>query len=78
MRYGEQIFEVEVPLDGVDWSGPDPIAAVTEELCRGCGFCVSVCPYDAIELVEGTASVHETLCRGCGACAPAWSSRCRF
>ncbi len=47
------------------------IAAVTEELCRGCGFCVSVCPYDAIELLEGTAKIHETLCRGCGACAPA-------
>ena len=30
MRYGEQIFEVEVPLDGVDWSGPDPIAAITD------------------------------------------------
>ena len=30
MRYGEQIFEVEVPLDGVDWSGPDPIAAIAD------------------------------------------------
>ena len=30
MRYGEQIFEVEVPLDGIDWSGPDPIAAVAD------------------------------------------------
>ena len=30
MRYGEQIFEVEVPLDGVDWSGPDPVAAITD------------------------------------------------
>ena len=30
MRYGEQIFEVEVPLDGLDWSGPDPAAAIAE------------------------------------------------
>ena len=30
MRYGEQIFEVEVPLDDVDWSGPDPIAAIAD------------------------------------------------
>ena len=28
MRYGEQIFEVEVPLDDIDWTGPDPIAAI--------------------------------------------------
>ena len=28
MRYGEQIFEVEVPLDDIDWSGADPVAAV--------------------------------------------------
>ena len=30
MRYGEQIFEVEVPLDDVDWSGPDPVAAIAD------------------------------------------------
>jgi N-methylhydantoinase A len=23
MRYGEQVFEVAVPLDGIDWEGPD-------------------------------------------------------
>ena len=34
MRYGEQIFEVEVPLDDVDWSGPDPIAAIADAFHR--------------------------------------------
>ena len=28
MRYGEQIFEIDVPLDDVDWSGPDLLEAV--------------------------------------------------
>ena len=28
MRYGEQVFEIEVPLDDVDWSGADPVAAI--------------------------------------------------
>ncbi|MFC7473311.1 hydantoinase/oxoprolinase family protein [Dankookia sp. GCM10030260] len=23
MRYGEQVFEIAVPLDGIDWAGPD-------------------------------------------------------
>ena len=34
MRYGEQIFEVEVPLDDVDWSGPDPGAAIADAFHR--------------------------------------------
>ncbi len=30
MRYGEQIFEITVPLDDVDWSIPDPMAQIVE------------------------------------------------
>ncbi|MDI6872691.1 4Fe-4S binding protein [Candidatus Solincola sp.] len=52
---------------------------VNEATCRGCGFCVAVCPFAAIELVETTrngwpvkvARVNEALCKGCGACAAA-------
>jgi heterodisulfide reductase subunit A len=55
------------------------IAKVDESLCRGCGFCVEVCPYKAIELVEKekfghkvlVAEVNEALCKGCGSCAAA-------
>src|SRR5262249_13721965 len=28
MRYGEQIFEIAVPLDGIDWSVEDPLPAI--------------------------------------------------
>jgi N-methylhydantoinase A len=28
MRYGEQVFEINVDLDGVDWSAPDAAAAI--------------------------------------------------
>ncbi len=28
------------------------ISVVDESTCRGCGFCVEICPYTAIELVE--------------------------
>ena len=34
MRYGEQIFEVTVPLDGVDSAAPDLMAQVTERFHR--------------------------------------------
>jgi N-methylhydantoinase A len=30
MRYGEQVFEVAVPLDGVDWDKPDLPARIAE------------------------------------------------
>jgi len=45
------------------------ISTVNEDLCSGCGLCVSMCPYSAIELDEGKAKVNEALCKGCGSCA---------
>lgn len=52
------------------------VAFVDESTCRGCGFCVEICPYTAIELTEvnqmghmvKVAKVNEALCKGCGAC----------
>ena len=58
----------------------DPlVSSVNEVLCRGCGFCVEVCPYDAIGLesvnqfghMADVARVNEALCKGCGSCAGA-------
>ena len=54
------------------------VAVVDEELCRGCGRCEEVCPYNAIKLEEiepfagapmNVARVNEVICKGCGACA---------
>jgi heterodisulfide reductase subunit A len=52
------------------------VAQVNERLCKGCGMCVTVCPYDARKLNEEThiAEVIEVLCQGCGACAVACPS----
>jgi N-methylhydantoinase A len=30
MRYGEQVFEIAVPLDGLDWSAADPLPQIVE------------------------------------------------
>ena len=30
MRYGEQVFEITVPLDGVDWTTPDPLPQIVD------------------------------------------------
>jgi heterodisulfide reductase subunit A len=53
-------------------------ARVNIARCIGCGMCVDLCAYNAIELIEdrrfGTvASINQALCKGCGAC----SGNCR-
>ena len=41
---------------------------VIEEKCSGCGACVSACPYNCIQLIEGKAKIDENCCQLCGAC----------
>jgi heterodisulfide reductase subunit A len=57
------------------------VAEVNEDKCIGCGKCVDVCPYKAIELTEISkefedvsiivkkSSINSALCKGCGTCA---------
>ncbi|OYT40487.1 MAG: disulfide reductase [Desulfurococcales archaeon ex4484_58] len=47
------------------------IAEVDRDRCNGCRICVSICPYDAISMVDGKAKVNELVCEGCGACEAA-------
>ena len=50
----------------------DPtIAFVDPDSCVGCGQCVSVCTYKAIDIdpKKRIARVNEAVCEGCGACA---------
>ena len=46
------------------------VAFVNKRRCSGCGTCILVCPYNAIELdkKENVAKVNTALCKGCGAC----------
>jgi MinD superfamily P-loop ATPase len=45
------------------------IVHIDEELCTGCGLCVTPCAEGAIEIVDGKAKVmKEQLCDGAGFC----------
>jgi heterodisulfide reductase subunit A len=55
---------------------PGMVSTVDPFMCRGCGRCVDVCPFNAPQLkeLENGATVSEinpALCKGCGACAVA-------
>jgi heterodisulfide reductase subunit A len=47
-------------------------AQCIEERCAGCGLCVNLCPYQALQLVEKDGkkvmNVTEAKCKGCGTC----------
>ena len=47
------------------------IARVDVDVCTGCGNCVAICAYGALELDEKNkvAKINEVVCEGCGACA---------
>ncbi len=45
------------------------IIEIDEELCSGCGNCVTGCAEGALQIVDGKAKlVNETFCDGLGAC----------
>jgi len=53
----------------------EPIISVLsdEDACRGCGLCVALCPYGALEIrnTDKGRKVHiiDVACKGCGVCA---------
>ena len=42
---------------------------IDSEACTGCGACVEVCPFAALDLVDGVAVANDN-CTACGACIP--------
>ncbi|MBW1740925.1 MAG: CoB--CoM heterodisulfide reductase iron-sulfur subunit A family protein [Deltaproteobacteria bacterium] len=53
----------------------EPIVAtmIDREACRGCGLCVALCPYNALDIEETDEGRKVKLitaaCKGCGVCA---------
>lgn len=53
----------------------EPIISVLvdQDACRGCGLCVALCPYGALEIQNTDqgrkVQVRDVACKGCGVCA---------
>jgi len=47
------------------------VSCVDQEVCSGCGYCESICAYQAVEVdpKKRVAVVNEAVCEACGACA---------
>ena len=47
------------------------VSCVDQEVCSGCGYCESICAYQAVEVdpKKRVAVVNEAVCESCGACA---------
>ncbi len=63
-----------IPLSKVAVTVEPIVSCLTDEdACRGCGLCVSLCPYGALEVrqTEKGRKVHvvSVACKGCGVCA---------
>jgi heterodisulfide reductase subunit A len=57
------------------------VANADESLCNGCGICVPICEYKAMEIVadkkdpkKKMVDINVGLCKGCGACVGACPS----
>lgn len=50
------------------------VSEIREDKCTGCQICLRVCPFSAIDVVEGKVRVIGELCKGCGLCNAACPS----
>ncbi|MGB9882350.1 MAG: 4Fe-4S dicluster domain-containing protein [Methanomassiliicoccales archaeon] len=48
--------------------GDTLVVGVVQEICQGCGACVSSCPSNAIVMKGKKAAVTKIFCRSCGVC----------
>ena len=64
VKYATSILNFFRRIEGVT-------VKVDEDLCVGCGKCLKVCVFDAMELIEEKARVNLEQCMGCGRCESA-------
>jgi len=73
-RAGTVLSKTELEAEGI-------VARIDNDLCDGCGICVPICEYKALDVVpdkkdpkKKLVEVNVGLCKGCGACVGACPS----
>jgi N-methylhydantoinase A len=79
MRYGEQIFEIDVALDGLDWNAPSLVAAIEDRFHRRHEelYTYSSPGQEVVFVNARVAAVGEVSQRGEGAKGVAQASACK-
>ena len=79
MRYGEQIFEIDVPLNGLDWDAPSLVDAIEDRFHRRHEelYTYSSPGQEVVFVNARVAAVGEVSQRGEGAKAAAQASACK-
>ncbi|HET6224432.1 MAG TPA: hydantoinase/oxoprolinase family protein, partial [Dongiaceae bacterium] len=79
MRYGEQIFEIDVALDGLDWNAPSLVDAIEDRFHRRHEelYTYSSPGQEVVFVNARVAAVGEVSQRGEGARAAAQASACK-
>jgi N-methylhydantoinase A len=79
MRYGEQIFEIDVALDGLDWNAPSLVDAIEDRFHRRHEelYTYSSPGQEVVFVNARVAAVGEVSQRGEGAKAAAQASACK-
>ena len=62
-------------LDSCDVLTDRFLYAVNEPQCIGCKKCLSVCPQNAISIIDGKAIIDKQKCIGCGRCPGSCSEK---
>ncbi len=47
------------------------IAYILQEKCTACNICAEVCPFGAVEVIDGKYRINENICEGCITCSAA-------
>ena len=70
MRYIEALLICFALLLSASCAGPTEATGLVVDTtkCIGCGECEKVCPYNAIEVIDGDAVINPSLCRLCYRC----------
>jgi N-methylhydantoinase A len=79
MRYGEQIFEIDVPLDGLDWNSPSLVDAIEDRFHRRHEelYTYSSPGQEVVFVNARVAAVGEVAQRGEGRKAAVQASACK-